>query len=389
MAIETVTASRPRREVWQTDAAVAVVVTVIQVLGTYAAAQHQPERRAVDAFGVVLLAGASLGLAFRRRWPVEVLWVTLGATLAYWVAGYARGPVFLALIVAFMTAVFTGHRRAAIASLAAGYVGFLWLGPLLGRERGPGWGGPIALAAWLLVLLSAGEGIRLRRERAIDAAHVREEEARRRVSDERLRIARELHDVLAHNISLINVQASTTLHLMESNGGDDARARAALDTIKKVSQETLTEVRSVLGVLRQVDEVAPTAPAPTLSRLEDLVARAATAGIATDVVVEGSARPLPSAVDLAAYRIVQESLTNVIRHSDASSAVVRIEYGTGGLAVQVDDDGAGASNASTQGNGIAGMRERAAALGGNLQTGPRPDAPGFRVRAWFPVGTPS
>src|SRR5262249_30847380 len=149
-------------------------------------------------------------------------------------------------------------------------------------------------------------------------------ETRRRVSDERLHIARELHDVVAHNISLINVQAATTLHLLD--GGGDDRARDALATIKTVSQETLIELRSVLGALRQVAEAAPRAPAPWLSRLDDLVSTAEAGGVTARVEIAGTPHPLPSAVDLAAYRIVQEALTNVARHSHTSSADVRVTY---------------------------------------------------------------
>jgi signal transduction histidine kinase len=212
------------------------------------------------------------------------------------------------------------------------------------------------------------------------------EEARRRTSDERLRIARELHDVVAHNISLINVQAGSALHLMDQQ---PERARAALSAIKDASKETLVELRSVLGVLRQVDEEAPRSPAPGLAHLDDVVARANSAGLPVQVEVEGAANGLPPGVDRAAYRIVQEALTNVTRHAGPARAMVRISYGERDLVVQVDDDGIGApgNGVVSPGNGILGMRERAAALGGEVQAGPRPDG-GFRVRAWLPVDQP-
>jgi signal transduction histidine kinase len=186
---------------------------------------------------------------------------------------------------------------------------------------------------------------------------------------------------------LINVQAATTLHLM--NGGD-SRARDALATIKTVSQETLVELRSVLGVLRQVDEGAPRAPAPTLRRLDELIERASAAGLTTEVDIRGEPRALPAHVDLAAYRIVQEALTNVARHSSVKAATVTITFGRDDLVVQVDDDGVAAAatiggGGAPAGNGITGMVERAAALGGNVQAGPRADG-GFRVRAWLPLG---
>jgi signal transduction histidine kinase len=212
---------------------------------------------------------------------------------------------------------------------------------------------------------------------------MREEEAERRAGEERLRIAREVHDLVAHNMSLINVQASTALHLMDR---EPDRARAALEAIKSASKDALLELRSVLGVLRRAGEDAPRSPTPGIDRLDDLVAGAAGAGLAVEVIVDGERRSLPPTADLAAYRIVQEALTNVTRHADASAAIVRLEYGDADVVVQVDDNGqSGASSVPIRAgsNGIAGMKERAAVLGGTLQAGPRPEG-GFRVRAWLP-----
>jgi signal transduction histidine kinase len=225
--------------------------------------------------------------------------------------------------------------------------------------------------------------LRFRRERATARARTLEEEARRRTSEERLRIARELHDVVAHNISLINVQAGSALHLIDQQ---PERARTALSAIKVASKETLVELRSVLGVLRQVDEAAPRSPAPGLGRLDEIVSRASSAGLPVAVEVEGASNGLPPGVDRAAYRIVQEALTNVTRHAGPARATVRISYGERDVVLQIDDDGlGGTTNGSpSTGNGILGMRERAAALGGTVQTGPRPGG-GFRVRAWLPV----
>jgi signal transduction histidine kinase len=167
------------------------------------------------------------------------------------------------------------------------------------------------------------------------------------------------------------------------NGAADP-ATDALATIKRVSQETLVELRSVLGALRHVDEKAPRAPAPTLSRLDELVDRAHDAGVTADVAVEGMPRPLPAAIDLAAYRVAQEALTNVARHASSSSATVRVAYRPDDLVVEVDDDGM-PPTVVVPGNGITGMRERATALGGTLSAAPRAGG-GFRVRAWFPLG---
>jgi signal transduction histidine kinase len=241
----------------------------------------------------------------------------------------------------------------------------------------------VGLAAWLLFLMMTAEWIRARSQRRAALARSLEEEARRQATEERLRIARELHDVVAHNISLINVQASTALHLIERQ---PERAREALANIKDVSKEALVELRSVLGVLRQVDDDQPRAPAPTLARVDELLARTRQAGVAVTLDRQGSIDGLPSSVDQAAYRITQEALTNVARHSGAASATVQIARVNGAIVVQIDDDGRGAapSSPTVGGNGIAGMRERARALGGNLQAGRRPSG-GYQVRAWLPL----
>jgi signal transduction histidine kinase len=200
-------------------------------------------------------------------------------------------------------------------------------------------------------------------------------------------MARDLHDVVAHNISVINVQANTALHLMDRQ---PERARTALVTINDVSKQALVEIRSVLGVLRGVDESAPRAPSPGLARLGDLVDNAAAAGLAVHIEEEGQRAPLPTDVDLAAYRIVQEALTNSARHSGGANTTVRVVYGDSALVVEVDDDGAPRPpgrppvQANGSGHGIAGMTERASALGGTLQAGGKPGG-GFAVRAWLPM----
>jgi signal transduction histidine kinase len=193
-----------------------------------------------------------------------------------------------------------------------------------------------------------------------------------------------LHDVLAHNISLISVQAGVALHLMEER---PEQARTALSAIREASKEALTEMRSVLGVLRQVDEEAPRAPSAGLSRLDSLIEGAEAAGLQVRTDIEGTPRPLPAAVDLAAFRIIQEALTNVARHAGQAATEVRIRYGERDLILQVDDDGRGGGPlmlSGGRGTGVAGMRERATALGGELQAGPRPGG-GFRVWARLPL----
>jgi signal transduction histidine kinase len=233
------------------------------------------------------------------------------------------------------------------------------------------------------VLLGSAEAVRVRRERAAEAARIKEEEALRRASEERLRIARELHDALGHHLSLINVQAGVALHV---NEGLSEQARSSLSAIKQASKEGLAELRSVLEILRQEGERAPRSPTSTLARLDDLVAQAAAAGLEVRMETDGDVRPLPFGVDVAAFRIVQEALTNVTRHAGPATATVRVAYGGGDLTIQVDDDGRGPETPVTPGTGkgLLGMRERVAALGGDLEAGSRPGG-GFRVRAHLPL----
>ena len=374
------------------DLAVALVVGVLQVGGTYLASRHQPDRRAIDLLGFALLAVGPAVLLVRRRAPVISLAVAFGSTLAYWEIGYARGPVFLSLAVAFFTAVMAGRRVAAAVSIVAGFFCFSWLGSLLGRESRPGLGAVLALAAWLSVLSIGAEMARTRRAHMVEMARSRAEEARRRASEERMRIAQELHDVLAHNISLINVQAGVALHLMDER---PEQVRTALTSIKQASKEALSELRSVLDVLRQGGDELPRAPVAGLDDLDGLLARAREAGLDVRLEVEGTPVPLPPEVDLAAFRIVQEALTNVTRHAGTRRASVRIAYRGEDVTVQVDDDGHGGTGARNGtgpeggGNGIRGMQERALALGGELEAGPRGEAAGtgFRVRARLPLDT--
>src|SRR6266545_2390663 len=359
-----------------------VKIGVPQVAITYLASRHNSGRKDLDLLAFALLVIGPVALAWRRRHPVAVLGVNLAATEAFYLLGYEFGPAFLSLAVAFWVTLSAGERRPAWLLAGVGYVSYFGLAFVVGPEE-PSLAHAIAVAAWLLLVLVVAEVARARREQAAEVMRTREGEGRRRASEERLRIAHELHDVVAHNISLINVQASTALHLIDER---PEQARSALAAIKQASKEALGELRSVLDILRQDDEGPPRAPAPSLTRLEELASRVRAAGLEVLTKVEGDSRPLPAQVDLAAYRIVQEALTNVHRHAGAATATVRVLYGDRDLTVQVDDDGRGASSNGTSGggNGIAGMRERAVALGGELQAGPRAEG-GFRVLARLPL----
>jgi signal transduction histidine kinase len=371
------------RHPWIRDVLIAVLVGWFQVAGTNFAAQHHQSARPLDAIANILLALGPFALIFRRKEPIAVLGIVFAITFAYRMGHYPEGPLWLALIIAFVTAVGSGPRWLGWVTISLGYLALLWGPSLAGRENSPSTDGAIAIAAWLLVLLAGAEFARIRRERRLDASHARELETSRRVTEERLRIARELHDVLAHNISLINVRAGVALHLIDEQ---PEQVAIALQTIKQASKETLAELRSVLGVLRQVDEGEPRAPAPSIDRLGELVERSQNIGITVRTEISGTVRPLPAGVDLAAYRIVQEALTNVAKHAGNATVRIALEYGPAQLTISVEDDGAGAVEPPAPGgNGIAGMRERATSLGGTLETGPLPGR-GYRVRATMPTG---
>jgi signal transduction histidine kinase len=369
-----------------TDVAVAVLVGVVQLGLTTRVAQGQPDRQPLDLLAYLLLAAGPVALLWRWRSPAGVLAVVMASNVLYFALGYPYGPAWLSLIVALWTAVTGGARRAAWATALVGLAAYFSLAALLGRGEPAT---PLSIAAhlgWLLLVLVAAEVAMAGRQRREAAERSRAEEARRRAGEERMRIARELHDVLAHNISLINVQAGVALHLMDEQPG---QSRSALVAIKQASNDALGELRSVLDVLRQGDEAPPRAPASGLAHLDRLVAGAEATGLEVRARVEGTPRPLPAGTDLAAYRIVQESLTNVTRHAGPASATVLVRYGPADLTVQVDDDGrgpgpAGNGSGAGPGNGIRGMRERVQALGGELTTGPRPGG-GFRVRATLPL----
>jgi signal transduction histidine kinase len=368
-----------------------VLAAVVQIGVTARLARHHEHVRALDVYGYLLLAAGPAALLVRRRQPVPVLMLAFATTLGYVLLGYPGGPVWVGLIVAFGTALMSGHRIAAYGSLLAGYLGFLWLPVLTAGQPVPSAWAAGGLAAWLLLLLAGAELIRNRRafaqasrQRAIEEQRSAHEAAQRQASEERLGIARDLHDVVAHSLSLINVQAGVALELMDQR---PEQVRTALTSIKQASREALVDVQSVLDSLRRPGEEIPLAPAPGLRDVPELVRRAEATGLSVDVRVT----PLspPRGVDAAGYRIVQEALTNVVRHAHASSVRVRIGPDDGDLVIEVEDDGAerpgpSRGDRSGGGRGIRGMTERATALGGELTAGPRPGG-GFAVRARLPL----
>ncbi|MFD4393333.1 sensor histidine kinase [Kitasatospora sp. NPDC058478] len=360
-----------------------LAVACFQVAGTVGAGQRQPDRVQLDALGYVLLLLGPAALLLRRRHPAAVMAGTTAVTIGYLFAGYPYGPVFVSLGVAFFVAVQCGQRRAAWACGGAFYVGQLLMSYAIPYDwlRARSWQAnawqELGVAAVLLLIATGAELARVRREQFAAAGAAAEEAQRRRVDEERLRMARELHDILAHSISLIHVQAGVALELIDTR---PEQARSALATIKAASKEALGEVRQVLGTLRGPGATAPRTPAPGLDRLDELVDQAGRAGLTVSVRSEGIPGEAPTAVQRAAFRIVQEALTNVIRHSAARTATVLLSRTADGLTVQIDDPGpVGGGDAGGSGAGLIGMRERVATFGGTLEAGPC-DA-GFRVRA--------
>jgi signal transduction histidine kinase len=383
-----------------TDVLLALGVGLVQVLGVMISelVGRSPAWRDPDAWAYLLLVAGAAALLARRRWPLGVLAVTLACGLAYAARTYPEGPSQLAIYPALWTVALTVPRLQAwvAATLTAVAVAaaelFLYRDTMFGGE-------PAYAAVTVFAAMWWGEAVRARRayvaelrDRAERAERSREEEARRRVDEERMRIARELHDVVSHTIGVISVQAGVASHLLHRRPDKAAESLAA---IRQASDEALGELHAMLGVLRQGDGDggrAPLAPAPGLAELDALVAQAAGAGVEVTVSLEGEPRRLPPAVDLACYRVVQESLTNVVRHAGASRAEITVSHHHGQVVVEVTDDGragpgagSGNGNGAGSGQGILGMRERARALGGSLEAGPRPGG-GFRVQATLPVG---
>jgi signal transduction histidine kinase len=359
-----------------------LVLTLIQIVGTDGASHNQPQASDLDPLAIVLVAIGPLSLLFLPRAPRAVLGFVTVVTFVYLARGYPYGPVFTAFMVAAIVNIVIGYRVAVWWTVGATMVlsGVVRLTVL---DESLSWGWAFGVAAWVLVILAFGELIRVRAAGAAEARRAREETARRQAGEERLRIARELHDVVAHHMSLINVQAGVALHLVDRR---PEQVETALATIKDASKEALTELRSLIGILRADDEAAPRVPVAMLDSLDDLVERTGQTGIAVEARIDGDLSVVPSAVELAAFRIIQEAITNVVTHSGATAAHVVVTAGRDDLEVRVDDNGRGLPRDHSKGGGtgIQGMRERAQALGGTVDVEPG-DAGGTVVSARFPI----
>ena len=378
----------------------AVFAGLLQVIAARNAAAHGGVFRAMDALAYALLLVGPVALLWRRRAPLTVFVLAAAASTAFACYAAPRWMYAVAPAIALFTIARSGRRVAAIVAAVAGYLCYLLIALVLADRLGlptgarPDIGAVLVLGVGLAMMVFLGGAAKARAEQMAEMikarterARAKEEQERRQASEERLRIARELHDVLGHHLSLINVQAGVGLHLMDNR---PEQAREALTAIKTASAEALREVRAVLGVLRTEDEAAPRQPALGLSRLDDLTADA---GLPVATTVTGVPRVLPAEVDRAAYRIVQEALTNVRRHAGPEATVtVAVDYLPTALHLAIRDDGRPGPPPATSagpavdgaGAGIAGMRERAQTLGGTLEAGPVDG--GYLVSALLPAG---
>lgn len=378
------------------DAVLATSVLLCMVAGSFVEPRHQDSvswaLRTPDTLSLVLMALGAAALVFRRRAPMTVLALTGAVSVVESVTGDPRAPVAMSAVVALYTVASTTDRP------TTWRVGLLTMTVLTGAAMSAGslpWYAQenLAIFAWTGIGATAGDAVRSRRafvqairERAERAERTREEEARRRVAEERLRIARDLHDVVAHHIALVNVQAGVAAHVMDKRPD---QAKEALAHVREASRSALNELRATVGLLRQSgDPEAPTEPAPGLDRLDELTGTFRSAGLHIEVArADQGGTTLPAAVDLAAYRIIQEALTNVQKHAGprakAEVSVVRVGPN---IEITVLDDGSGENENrhSGGGHGLLGMRERVSALRGTLTTGPRYGG-GFRVHAILPV----
>ncbi|MFF2331336.1 MULTISPECIES: sensor histidine kinase [unclassified Streptomyces] len=377
------------------DAALALAVLVAMIIASFIDRNGSDgpsfDSRAPEAGSVLLMVLGAVALIWRRRRPKAVLAAIAVLTVVELLTADPPGPVVMSTVIALYTVAARTDRpttwRVGLLTMAALTAAAMYFGaaPWYSQEH-------LGIFAWTGMACAAGDAVRSRRafvdairERAERAERTRDEEARRRVAEERLRIARELHDVVAHHIALVNVQAGVAAHVMDKRPD---QAKEALAHVREASRSALNELRATVGLLRQSgDPKAPTEPAPGLAVLDELVETVRRAGLPVEVACTDRLTPLPAAVDLAAYRVIQEALTNVRKHAGpgakAEVSVVRVGA-TAEVTVIDNGSGGGVGNGDGGGHGLLGMRERVTALGGSLTAGPRYGG-GFRVHAILPV----
>ncbi|MFI9320060.1 sensor histidine kinase [Kitasatospora aureofaciens] len=372
-----------------TDAALAALCLVLAGPGTILQGSGQDSARVSSWPGILIAVAACGALLWRRTRPRTVLAITTACTAAYGALGYLPTILLLApLAVALYTVTLHHPPRRAYLDAGLSTAAVVVAAVLGGPAREPLVLKTVAPAAWLLLPAALGSLTRLQhallaqeRARAEHAEHTREEEARQRVAEERLRIARELHDVVAHHLALANAQAGTAARLLHSN---PAQAQRLIEQLTTTTGEALREMKATVALMRQPDDTDPTEPAPGLAQLPALL-EAFRTGLHVTVSVDGTARTLPPGTDLAAYRIIQEALTNVTKHAATGQADVRLAYTGSRLRITVTNSGPEnrTTPATAPGYGIIGMRERAQSVGGHLRAEPQPDG-GFTVSADLP-----
>lgn len=388
MDISGATPSRARRG----DVVMASVVFV--VLATGSAIDLEPGGRDPDLVGYLLLLVIGLSLLARRQRPVLVLLVSMVTLIGYYALDFPAVGLALPVAAAMYSVAESGRLRWAIGSAIVLVIFATGYRLVVGGDSGALLTYQTAVDVTLIAaVLALGDSVHSRRrwyaelwQRTERAERERAAEAARRIEAERVHIARELHDVLGHTVSLIALQAGVAV---ESVHDDPAAAETALQTIRHTSRAALDELRKTLDILRDPDSGAPLDPVRGLAHLDRVVAAAAGGGLAVDVRIKGAAVPLPVVVDAAALRIVQESITNVVRHAGASSATVELRYAPNELTVRISDDGrathmVSAAATGSAGYGIRGMRERVGVLGGTLSAGAEPNG-GFLVAAKLPL----
>jgi signal transduction histidine kinase len=376
---------------WVFDAGLALVAAGLSTTFFVVELVGEGLPRGLLALGYALGLLHTLPLVVRRLFPLAVLATTVASGLAF--AALGLPPVFLglAILVAVYSVAAYGDRWVSLSGLAAAVVGSAAIQLTPGKFQ---WPTPVSNAlvigaAWLLGHFAHNYRAHAARleERTAELEQAREELARRAVTEERLRLARELHDVVAHGMSVIAVQSGVGAHVADTQPQEAAKALAAIEV---TSRAALTELRRLLGVLREDSQPqGDLTPVPGLGDLEGLLAEVAKAGLGVRLRVEGTPSPLPAGVDLSAYRIVQEALTNVVKHAGPARAQVVVGYHDHDVTLEVTDDGSGVGaptgdGRARVGHGLIGMRERVAAFGGDLEVGPQPDG-GFRVAARLPV----
>jgi signal transduction histidine kinase len=365
-----------------------LVAAVVAFPTTMDAWFNVPGSRQADVLTYLLVVVSIVPLLFRRRWPEGVAVICGLALTGWYLLGHHGEALNLPTIVALYTVAVQGDRRR---SLIAGAVAVTWSAGVALAVAEPA-NAPVLEMAWPVVALLIGENVRSRREllaeyaaRAELAEAERERESRRRVEEERLRIAREFHDVIAHTVTAMNVQTGVAIDAFDER---PEVARRALLQARASGREALQELRATVEVLRDESQKGSTKPAPHTGQIGELVEITKSADLNVTLELETGDRDLPSVVELAAYRIVQEALTNVVRHAQARNAKVSVVRSKDSLIVEVVDDGV-TSNGDTPpgeavGFGLAGMAERAVAIGGHLEHGPGAGG-GFRVHAELPL----